>query len=91
MEAPARLMIQSCSGTAPIQGPSWVGSPVRKLMPGWSGAGGWALRVRMVMVWPCLGQFPGQIGAHETRTAGHKDFHDNCPRFLGGRGSGSGP
>ena len=34
MEAPARLMIQSWSGTAPIQGPSWVGSPVTKLIPG---------------------------------------------------------
>ena len=33
MEAPARLMTQSCSGIWAIQGPSWVGSPVRKAMP----------------------------------------------------------
>ena len=52
IEAPARLMIQSCSGTAAIQGPSWLGSPVRKLMPAWGGAGGWARRLRMVMAWP---------------------------------------
>ena len=29
-----------------------------------------------------LGQVPGQIGAHKARTAGHKHFHANCPRFL---------